>query len=106
MKSRAISVRAKPNAAYSQVIFIMKDKQSAVIDFVAEAEMIINNNNYRRRPAELKREEGINKVIIRQSTTERLLWSWITLLCCIGLIFGAVMLSPFGLYVYEFVMGY
>ena len=105
MKGRAISIKAKPEAAYSQVIFIMKDKKPAVIDFIKEAELIINGGG-KKKEVELEKEEGVKKVVIKQSSMERLIWSWIALICSLGLIFAAIFISPFGEHLYRLVMGH
>lgn len=64
-KQRAISIKGEKNHPYSYAIFVLKDKENPVIDFVEEAEKIINAKSAKK--AEIIQEEGIKKIIIKES---------------------------------------
>ena len=70
--TKAISIKGEKNHPYSHVIFVLKDKEKPVLDFVAEAEKIMNSKKGTK--AEVVVEDGIKKVVIRESKTSNLLF--------------------------------
>lgn len=85
-KPRAISIRGERHNPYSHVIFIMKEKEEPVLDFVAEAEKIINSGRGKR--ADIEESSGIKKIVIRESKASRFLLNASMFVASIGLVVG------------------
>lgn len=85
-KQRAISIKGQRHNPYSHVIFLMKDKEEPVIDFIAEAERIINTQ--KSKPADIEEVNGIKKIVIRESKISKLFMNTTMLITSIGLLIG------------------
>ena len=70
--TKAISIKGEKNHPYSHVIFVLKDREKPVLDFVAEAEKIMNSK--KGKAAEVITEDGIKKVVIRESKASSMLF--------------------------------
>ena len=62
---KAISIKGERNHPYSHAIFVMKEKESPIINFVEEAEKILNKKS---SPVKIIETNGIQKIIIRESS--------------------------------------
>jgi len=102
---KVICIKGDKTKAYSQVIFIMKEnKPKPVVDFVSEAEKIIDGYMNKKREiirqevnnAHIQEEAGVKKLVIKKSNAEDLMLNGIILFSCVGLLvflfyFGGVM---------------
>lgn len=89
MKQRAISIKGERNTPYSHAIFILKDKQPAVIDFVAEAERLLDLKKGTK--AKIIEEGSIKKIIIQDSSFAKILLNLTLFLSSVALIAGMVL---------------
>jgi len=83
-KQRAISIKGDHTKEYEQVIFIMKEDKNPIIDFIAEAEKIINSKKAKKAVVVI--DEGVKKVIIEKSFAEKAILNSIILVSAIGLL--------------------
>ncbi|MCL1936326.1 MAG: hypothetical protein FWF57_08155 [Defluviitaleaceae bacterium] len=88
MNKRAISIKGEKRHPYSHAIFILKEKEMPILDFVAEAERIINFKKSTK--AQVLEENGIKKVVIRDTSTSRFLLYLFLCLSSIGLILSMI----------------
>ena len=83
-KQRAISIKGDYTKDYEQVIFIMKEDKKPILDFIAEAEKIINSKKSKNAVVIL--DEGVKKVIIEKSLPEKIILNSIVLISAIGIL--------------------
>ncbi|MCL1925160.1 MAG: hypothetical protein FWF50_06205 [Defluviitaleaceae bacterium] len=83
-KQRAIAIRGDHTKEYEQVIFIMKEDKKPIMNFVEEAERIINSKKTRKAVVVI--DEGVKKVIIEKSFAETAILNSVVLISAIGLL--------------------
>lgn len=95
---KVICINGDKSKLYTQVIFIMKERELAInkkvpIDFVSEAEKIINgyiNENpeiikNKANNAYIKNNEGIQQLVIKKSNSMDIILNALILASCVGL---------------------
>ena len=86
VNQRAIAIKGDYTKEYEQVIFIMKEDKKPVLDFVLEAEKIINNK--KKNKAVVIIDEGVKKVVIQKNFAENMVLNLIVLVCAVGILFS------------------
>lgn len=104
-QKKVICIKADKHKEYEQIIFVMKDsakaqamKDKGRMNFVLEAERIIdrkfdNGNIYRgQQKAVLEKGDGVNRLVIKQSSAFDIILNVVMMAGCLFLIAALVFL--------------